>query len=188
MSRVRQDLCQLGEFSGAVKIVSHWMLRRTIIRPALQVLGIYETALARRPFSTQLAVGSLLVVLGDSIAQHVIERKPMEKHDWQRTGNMVVLRGLFHSSVIILWYRFLQKKVPMTDYSKNVRLCAHLGLDQGLFGPANVTFFFLASGVLEGRTNEQIRQKLRDRLWETIVSGWIVWVSRNFRDSQCCLY
>lgn len=153
------------------------MLRRTVVRPALRLFGAYEVALARRPFATQLAIGSVLVVVGDSIAQHAIEKTPARKHDWGRTGNMIILRGLLHSSAIILWYRFLQARVAMVGYSTYARLAVHLGLDQGFFGPANVTFFFIASGVLEGKSPEQIKQKLNDRLFETIASAWILWVS-----------
>lgn len=152
------------------------MIRRTIIRPALRLFGMYEVVLARRPVVTQLAVGSSLVVLGDSAAQHLMEGSPLYDHDWRRTSNMVLLRGVVHGSAIIFWYRFLQSKIPMTESGMYTRLGVHLALDQGLFGPANVTFFFIASGLLEGKSREGIKQKLDERLWQTITSAWLVWV------------
>lgn len=148
-----------------------------MLRPVLRVFQVYETSLVRRPVLTQLAVGTALVGLGDAAAQHLIEKKDLINHDWERTGNMVLLRGVIHSTMIIYWYRFLQAKVPMTGYGMYTRLGVHLTLDQCLFGPSNVLFFFVASGILEGKTKSQIQQKLHDRLWETIVSALVLWVS-----------
>lgn len=54
-----------------------------------------------------------------------------------------------------------------------------LSLDQGIFGPSNVAFFFVASGLLEGRSSHEIHQKLDQRLWQTISSAWLLWVSHT---------
>lgn len=140
----------------------------------------YKGILARRPIGTQLTVGTLLVTIGDTAAQHVVEHAPLREHDWRRTGNMVLLRGLLHSSMIIYWYRFLQYALPLPRASRYGRLACHLALDQGFFGPGNVAFFFCASGILEGKSAAQIRGKLDDRLWQTITSAWLVWVPFQF--------
>ena len=51
-----------------------------------------------------------------------------------------------------------------------------LFLDQAFFGPANVLFFFVASGVLEQQSSADIYKKLDSRLLETIKSAWVFWV------------
>lgn len=160
------------------------MLRSIVVRPALRLFQVYETSVARRPVLTQLAVGTALVGLGDAAAQHLIEKRDMVDHDWRRTGNMVLLRGVIHSGMIIYWYRFLHAKVPMTGYSTYPRLAVHLTLDQCVFGPSNVLFFFVASGVLEGKDKQQIGQKLHERFWETIASALVLWVRRPFNVSK----
>lgn len=58
-----------------------------------------------------------------------------------------------------------------------------LALDQGFFGPGNVLFFFIASGILEGLSREEIRMKLSDRAWQTITHAWTLWVGHS-----SCLY
>lgn len=89
-------------------------------RPFLRAFQTYEEALARRPITTQLVTGTLLVSLGDSAAQHLVEKT--DAHDWRRTGNMVLLRGLIHSSLIIYWYRFLATRISMPNASRYQRL------------------------------------------------------------------
>ena len=156
------------------------MLRNFLLKPALRVFQIYENAISRRPLVTQICAGSVLVVAGDAAAQHLVEGKSLRDHDFSRSGNMVLLRGVIHSGLIIYWYRFLQTKVPMSNASLYRRLAVHLSLDQGLFGPANVAFFFCASGVLEGKSSSEIHHKLDDRLWQTISSAWILWIPFQF--------
>jgi hypothetical protein len=114
------------------------------------------------------------VLLGDFIAQKLIERK--FRYDYKRAGIMVVLRGIFHSGAIIAWYKFLNTRVAMPHATRSRRMLTHLALDQGLFGPSNVIFFFIASGVLEGKSQAQIKEKLNDRGVATITSAWCVWL------------
>lgn len=89
-------------------------------RRFLRAFQSYEKALAKRPLTTQLVTGTVLVSLGDSAAQHLVERR--DAHDWRRTGNMVLLRGLIHSSLIIYWYRFLATRISMPQASRYQRL------------------------------------------------------------------
>lgn len=69
---------------------------------------------------TQVAAGCTLVGLGDAASQHLVEKR--RSHSWGRTGNMVLLRGMFHSTLIIYWYRLLQRALPMTHASLNQRV------------------------------------------------------------------
>lgn len=141
---------------------------------------LYGQALTRRPVLTQICSGTVLVTVGDGLAQHLVEHTAWQAHDWRRTGDMVLLRGVLHSTMIIYWYRLLHHRLPMPNSSRYARLGTHLSLDQGLFGPANVAFFFVASGALEGKAAPEIREKLDERLWETITSAWLLWVPFQF--------
>lgn len=154
------------------------MLRTTLSK--FQPLRQYNAVLVKRPVFTSIATGTVLVTIGDAVAQHEIEGAEWSKHDWQRTANMVFLRGVLHTSMILYWYRFLHSKLAMPTASAGRRLGVHLLLDQGFFGPANVAFFFVASGVLEQKSKVQIKQKLDDCLLQTITSAWLFWVPFQF--------
>ena len=84
---------------------------RRLFQPAVRLFAIYEAQVARRPIVTQLAAGSIFVTIGDVLAQHAVEAVP--EHDFARTGNLIFLRGIFHSYAIVMWYRFLHRHVAM---------------------------------------------------------------------------
>ncbi|CCG80934.1 Protein sym-1 [Taphrina deformans PYCC 5710] len=154
------------------------MIKRTFGK--FQPLRQYNAVLVKRPVLTSVITGTVLVSAGDALAQHQIEGTAWREHDWHRTGNMVFLRGFLHTSMILYWYRFLHTKLAVPTLSTNSRLAFHLLLDQGFFGPFNVAFFFVASGLLERKSPDQIRQKLDDCLVQTITSAWLVWVPFQF--------
>lgn len=60
------------------------------------------------------------------------------------------------------------------------RSSCSLALDQGFFGPASIGIFFVGSGLLEGKSKEQVQEKLRDRWWSTVKVGWTLWVPFSF--------
>ncbi|ORY83667.1 hypothetical protein BCR37DRAFT_275681 [Protomyces lactucae-debilis] len=150
------------------------MVLKHVAKPFRTGFASYQAALLRRPLTVQLSSGTALVLLGDFIAQKLIERKP--DYDWKRASVMVALRGIFHSGAIIAWYRFLNTRLAMPNATRSRRMFTHLFLDQAFFGPSNVIFFFVASGILEGKSKDQISEKLQDRGLATVASAWCVWV------------
>ncbi|BFZ53823.1 Protein required for ethanol metabolism [Savitreella phatthalungensis] len=154
---------------------------RTVTRPFVRVFAAYEAAVARRPLGTQIAAGTVLVTIGDGLAQHAVEKTP--RHDWRRTGIMIAMRGVLHSWLIVSWLRLLHERLPLPQLSQYGRVAVHLTLDQSFFGPANIGLFFAGSGVLEGKSVDEIKAKIRDRWWSSVKLGWGVWVPFSF-----CMY
>ena len=48
-------------------------------------------------------------------------------------------------------------------------------LDQGFFDPLLTAFYFVAWGLLEGRSLTEIRESLRRHWWNTQKMSWRVW-------------
>ncbi|KAJ8609504.1 hypothetical protein MRB53_039062 [Persea americana] len=111
MTTLRLDLCfgvelYLGTVIARTPAVTkrEAMLKRAIqASKSARVIRTYQRALQKQPLLTQVCTGSVLVVIGDGLAQRLVERT--QKHDYERSARMVLLRGVVHSTFIIYWYR-----------------------------------------------------------------------------------
>jgi protein Mpv17 len=52
-----------------------------------------------------------MLMLGDVIAQQIVEKQGLEKHNYIRTLRMATFGGVFAGPVLSTWYRFIDKKV-----------------------------------------------------------------------------
>jgi protein Mpv17 len=50
-------------------------------------------------------------LLGDVIAQQIVEKQGFEKHDYIRTLRMATFGGIFAGPALSTWYRFIDTKV-----------------------------------------------------------------------------
>lgn len=53
----------------------------------------YKLKLATRPMLTQSVTTALLFATGDIMAQQAVEKKGVAKHDFTRTGRMILYGG-----------------------------------------------------------------------------------------------
>jgi len=56
--------------------------------------------------------------------------------------------------------------------SPNRQVLTHVGFDQLLFAPINLTVFLSSMAVLEG---SDPKQKLQSTYWNALSSNWMVW-------------
>lgn len=54
------------------------------------IATLYHRALTSRPITTQALTAGVLFATGDCIAQHAVEKKPLEQHEWMRTGRLTI--------------------------------------------------------------------------------------------------
>ena len=57
------------------------------------VLRWYQSKLAQRPLLTQAVTTAVLFGAGDGLAQQLVEKKGLNKHDPMRTARMVAYGG-----------------------------------------------------------------------------------------------
>ncbi|KAK2733663.1 eukaryotic translation initiation factor 4E [Myotisia sp. PD_48] len=75
------------------------------------MLRWYQARLLQRPLLTQSIGSSVLFGAGDVLAQQAVDRVGLEKHDFARTGRMMLYGGAIFGPGATTWYRFLQRNV-----------------------------------------------------------------------------
>ncbi|KAK4221849.1 hypothetical protein QBC38DRAFT_111729 [Podospora fimiseda] len=98
------------------------------------MLRWYQRKLATHPFLTNATTTTFLFSAGDTMAQHLVEKK--EKHDYARTGRMALYSTVIWRPIVSTWYKIIQKNIVFQ--SKNVEMIARVGADQLLFAPMSI--------------------------------------------------
>lgn len=125
--------------------------------------------------SSQLPVGWLffpgvLVAAGDIVTQQFVERKGTN-HDFTRTARMGLV-GFIIAPVLRTWYLTLDRIVPGTAKTAGFK---KMLLDQSLFAPVMICFFFSVTESLAGKRPHEIKKKLRERYVETLITNYKIW-------------
>ncbi|AMD21707.1 HFL149Wp [Eremothecium sinecaudum] len=139
------------------------------------IFRFYSQSLKTHPRLTNGLSGGILFGLGDIIAQYM--EKTDAPYDPVRTLRPFVYGALFVSVIGVKWYRFLNNSVRINGKPADhwMNTAARVACDQLLFAPVGIPFYFLSMAILEGGTPEQIRQKLADKWWPTLVTNWYIW-------------
>lgn len=129
---------------------------------------------------------SSLFMVGDCVSQRYFSDKP---YDPMRTARAGIYAVAF-APAMAAWFRFLHKQ--------QLPLLAKVAIDQTIFAPFAIGYYFTIMGVLEQKRPETIWQSLKNQYWETLKCGWLIWpafqlfnfgmVPPNFRvlASNCC--
>ncbi|CAH2245296.1 Mpv17 [Pelobates cultripes] len=115
-----------------------------------------------------------LVGVGDVISQQLVERKGLQRHDFERTMKMMGIGFCFVGPVVGGWLKTLESLVPGS--SKSVALKKML-LDQGGFAPCFLGGFLAIVGALNGLSKEEIWSKCVELCggfgqWEELCCGF----------------
>lgn len=142
----------------------------------------YNNSLVQRPKLTNFVTTGALFGLGDISAQKLLPSKSKEtgnkQFDYWRT-----FRAIFYGSVIFSpignkWYFFLQNKVRFPGKKRSLMLdtLSRVAVDQLIFAPIGVPFYFGAMTILEsGWDVEKIREKVQNNTKTTLLTNWCIW-------------
>lgn len=125
--------------------------------------------LATRPLLTQSITSTILFATGDTMAQHLIEKKSFENHDPARTGRMALYGSLF-GPVATTWFSFLQRKIVLKN--QNLEIIARVVSDQTVFAGCNLFCFLGSMAIMEG---SDPKEKLRKNYTNALTRNWMVW-------------
>ncbi|KAL1879336.1 hypothetical protein VTK73DRAFT_7173 [Phialemonium thermophilum] len=134
------------------------------------MLRWYQARLAARPLLTQAVTTSVLFGVGDVVAQQLVEKKGLEKHELARTGRMALYGGTIFGPAAATWFRFLQRNVNFK--SANATILARVACDQGLFAPTFIGVFLSSMAVLEGVSP---KEKLEKYYANALKTNYMVW-------------
>lgn len=132
---------------------------------------LYNRMLVRRPYATNAVTTAFLFGAGDVLAQKVGASKD---YDFSRTARAVIYGGVVFAPLGDQWYKFLARTV--IGKTNVTQTAARVVVDQGVFAPfIGIPLYYLAMGLMEGRSVEDTQQKLSRNWYTTLISNWSVW-------------
>ncbi|AOW03325.1 protein SYM1 [Yarrowia lipolytica] len=146
----------------------------------------YVRLLQKYPYRMAVTSTSSLFMIGDCVSQRYFSDKPYEPMRTARAG----IYACAFAPAMTAWFRFLgQQQLPVI---------AKVAIDQAVFAPSSIGYYFSVMGLLEGKSPDTIWQSLKNQYWDTLKCGWMIWpafqlfnfgiVPPNFRvlASNCC--
>ncbi|MCJ1440341.1 MAG: Protein required for ethanol metabolism [Stictis urceolatum] len=133
------------------------------------MLGWYRAALTKRPFLTQCATTAFLFGTGDVMAQQLVEGVGAKKHNYARTGRMVLYGGAVFGPAATQWYKVLTKVQFSNPY---ITTAARVLTDQVVFASTNLAFFLSSMAYMEGKSP---KARLESTYVEALKKNWILW-------------
>ncbi|SAL95051.1 hypothetical protein [Absidia glauca] len=134
--------------------------------------------LTKYPILVQSISTGCLFGAGDLIAQQAVEQRGTAHHDYMRTGRMMLFGGAVAGPTLSTWYRFLEHNVKASTPFK--ALVKKVAIDQVLFAPVFIGVFFSTQGLFEGKSLDQIKEKLDHGYTTAVVNNYKLWPAVQF--------
>jgi len=139
----------------------------------MSLVAAYSRYLSKYPLFVQCGQTGILFGTGDVLAQQFIEQRGFAKHDVPRTLRLAGFGGVIAGPIFVNWYAFLDRFI--TIQSPFRALLARVSMDQFLFAPSFIALFFSSQGLMERKSPDAIKQKLRERYPTALVNNYKVW-------------
>ncbi|KAG0168658.1 Protein required for ethanol metabolism [Apophysomyces sp. BC1034] len=91
---------------------------------------------------------------------------------------MAAFGGIVAGPVLSNWYRFLELNVKASTPFKT--LAAKVAIDQCAFAPVFIGVFFSAQGLFEGKSVNEIKDKLQVGYTTALISNYKLWPAVQF--------
>lgn len=135
----------------------------------------YNRALAAQPLLVKALTSLTGFTVGDLLAQKAVEGK--EEIDFMRTFRMGAFGALWHGPSGHFFYGFLDKQFVGTSMKT---VFTKVGIDQVIWNPIFGTVFFTYLGLAEGKSTDQIVDKIKADLPTAVTGSWAYWVPAHF--------
>ncbi|KAF1802970.1 hypothetical protein FB192DRAFT_1365801 [Mucor lusitanicus] len=138
-----------------------------------QMFAAYHRVLTKRPILIQSLSTAVLFGAGDVIAQQFVEKQGWDRHDLTRTFRMTAFGGVFAGPALSNWYRFIDRKVTTKNAFQG--LATKVVLDQFIFAPFFIAAFFTGQGIFEGKSLQEIKDKLSSGYTTALIGNYKIW-------------
>jgi len=110
--------------------------------------------------------------VGDVIAQQAFEKKGKD-HDFIRTARTAFYGGCLFGPLLTKWLQILNR----IQFSSPVKAVAYkVYLDQAVFTPGVIGFFFGSMTLLEGKSISDAKDRITKAYVPTLLRNWCVFV------------
>ncbi|ORZ07810.1 hypothetical protein BCR42DRAFT_425519 [Absidia repens] len=137
------------------------------------MIALYNRLLTKYPIFIQSVSTACLFGAGDTIAQQIVEKQGIQQHDFLRTGRMMVFGGAVAGPALSTWYRLLEHNVKASTPFKT--LVKKVAIDQVLFAPVFIGVFFSTQGLFEGKSVQEIKEKLDHGYTTAVINNYKLW-------------
>jgi len=121
-------------------------------------------------YSSEPSSGGSLATLSASSAA-VISHLP--EIEWSRTLTLATVGLIYSGPINHFWFAALEKLVRTQQQVVSVVL--KLAIDQIVFVPVAISGYIATRGMLEGKSDSQVRAQLRDKLMPATNAAWHFW-------------
>ncbi|EAL62176.1 pmp22 family protein [Dictyostelium discoideum AX4] len=138
----------------------------------------YLSQLHKYPVATKAVTSGFLYLISDSLVQGIeLSRDKDKKYDFKRSMRMAVFGFAVTGPLFHYWFKYLDKHFPKKSYR---HAFIKLTIDQVVCSPVFNFLFFSGMGILEGKSKDDIVEKLKKDWLTTYVSDCVVWPFINF--------
>jgi len=132
----------------------------------------YNKLLEAQPLFTKALTSFTGFTVGDILAQKFVndDNKPF---DLMRTVRLGSFGFLIHGTTGHYFYGFLDSKLPGT---KPMTVATKVAIDQTIWNPIFGCMFFGYLNLMEGKSLEDLKNKLSADLKTAVMGSWAVWV------------
>jgi protein Mpv17 len=128
----------------------------------------YQKLLETRPILTKTASASALLFAGD-LVQQSRETGPWDLSRACRMGAW----GFIAGPVLHLWFLRLETLIPPHPAARSAVL--KMLVDQAVMAPPAFMTFVAFQGVLEGKSFNQITDKVKQDFWPVLSLNYMIW-------------
>lgn len=119
---------------------------------------------------TIIMFSAMMFTTSDILTQQFVEKKG-SNHSGRRTLRMCVM-GIIIGPIQRTWFLTLERFIPPTS---KIQIVKKLIVDQTVYGPFIIFFFYSLSSTLAGKNLNDIKLILQERYLKTIFTAYKVW-------------
>ena len=138
--------------------------------PLAKIWAAYNNTLERHPIATKAFTSLVGFFLGDFIAQKFLGDKDADI-DKGRLLRMASFGFLLHGTTGHFFYGALDRLIVGTG---PLQVASKVAIDQLLWAPIFTVMFFAYLGVCERKTQEDIKNKIKNDTWIGVSTSWKV--------------
>lgn len=148
--------------------------------------SVYSDLLIRTPLATKAITSSCTNAFSDALCQKLLidaseeggEKKAVS-FDSERFAHAAVTGLVWSGPITHYWYKILFGRLTVGIKDPLLGLMAQILLDAIIFSPVTVSGYFAVRSILEGSGWKGASEKLRTRLFSTVLGAWKFWPAAN---------